>query len=171
MAKADLTAARLRELLHYDPDTGVFTWRVSRGRVSKGTEAGTADRHGYRMIRLFGVRYFAHRLAWLYIHGVNPASCMDHANGDPADNRIVNLREATHAQNNQNQRVHTRNASGLIGAWWNSKKSLWESSISVSNVKIKLGYFRSKEDAHAAYLRAKLKHHHFNPVQRITPPS
>ena len=87
-----LTAERLRELLNYDPLTGVFSWRVNgRGRSGVGTVAGGSN---HKRIAIDKKEYFVHRLAWLYVHGCWPTEDIDHINGDPSDNRIANLREA-----------------------------------------------------------------------------
>ena len=64
-----LTQERLKELLQYDELTGVFTWAVFKGRVTPGDIAGTPHTQGYLQLKIDGVRYFAHRLVWLYIHG------------------------------------------------------------------------------------------------------
>ena len=87
-----LTAERLRQLLDYSPETGLFYWRVKRGSVAAGTEAGTWHGNGYRKIHIDGVPHLAHRLAWLYVHGEHPTGEIDHRNGNPADNRISKLR-------------------------------------------------------------------------------
>src|SRR5215831_13809722 len=94
-----LTAERLLQLLHYSPETGLFYWRVSKGSVAAGTEAGTWHGNGYRKIYVDRVPYYAHRLAWLHVHGEHPTGEIDHRNRNPADNRIANLRESSHAQN------------------------------------------------------------------------
>ena len=67
-----LTAERLRQLLYYAPETGLFYWRLSQGSVAAGTEAGTWHGNGYRKIHINGVPHLAHRLAWLYVHGEHP---------------------------------------------------------------------------------------------------
>ena len=87
-----LTQERLKELLKYFPRTGRFRWRVRGPRGEPvGREAGT--RHGgYRSIGIDGVRHYEHRLAWLYVHGEHPTGDIDHDNGNPADNRISNLK-------------------------------------------------------------------------------
>lgn len=166
MAKTDLTAERLRELLHYNPETGAFTWRESRGRVSRGNTAGTKDRKGYLMIRIAKMRYFAHRLAWLYVHGTFPTDCIDHINGVPEDNRISNLRPASRAQNNQNRSQNSKRQSGLTGVWWCESRCLWESSISSGGTRHFVGYFKDKAEAHTAYKNAKARLHTYNPTFR-----
>ena len=99
MAKADLTAQRLREALHYDPETGVFTWATAvSSKTVPGARAGNQHIAGYFRIRLDGYSYKAHRLAWLYMTGAWPAECIDHINRNNSDNRFSILREATHKQ-------------------------------------------------------------------------
>ena len=91
MAKADLTAARLRELLHYDPDTGVFTWRVRRGVASAGSVAGNTTKDGRVSIYVDNISYRAARLAWLYVYGEWPIKDVGYKNRDCRDTRIDNL--------------------------------------------------------------------------------
>ena len=113
-----LTADRLRELLNYDPDTGVFTYRVTRApRFRPGDMAGHVDVHGYRVIGLDLRIYKAHRLAGLYMTGEWPKHEVDHKNLDKADNRWVNLRPATHGQNRQNIGALKNNWTGCKGVY------------------------------------------------------
>src|SRR5262245_33505102 len=110
-----LTAERLREVLDYDPSTGVFKSNGGRcGSRVGATLVGTVRPDGYREIRIDWQRYLAHRLAWLHVHGSWPAGDIDHVNGNPSDNRIVNLRLATRTQNNANSRRRP-NTSGFKG--------------------------------------------------------
>lgn len=100
-----LTAERLRELLTYDPETGEFRWRYTRGCRARGQIAGTVTCLGYLTIAIDGRKYKAHRLAWLHVHGEWPYPEIDHINRIKLDNRLVNLRRATRAENNANRVV------------------------------------------------------------------
>jgi hypothetical protein len=153
--------------LNYDPVTGVFTWAISTcNRVRVGARAGTLQKTGYRIIRIDGKNYMAHRIAWWFVHGNWPADQIDHINGIKDDNRIANLREATNAENAQNMGKSRRNTSGYIGVSWNKHAGKFVSQIMI-NGKVKyLGLFPDKEEAHQAYLDAKVKYHGFNPVPR-----
>lgn len=153
-----LTIERLQELLHYDPETGAFSWRVSMaGRVA-GRPVGSKNQHGYVRIRVDGRRYMAHQLAWFYVHGEWPKAELDHRNRVRDDNRIENLRPVTHSENMQN-RVHARrdNTAGLLGA--HIDRGRWTARITVDGKERRLGYFPSPEAAHAAYMDAKAKYH------------
>jgi len=156
MAKTDLTAQRLRELLHYDPQTGVFTWIKPNGRKLKpGMVAGSLDRDlGYIHIGLDWELHKAHRLAWLYVYSEWPANGLDHIDGNPSNNRISNLRDVPHAVNGQNRnRPNKNNKMKLLGAWRNHDR--WFSRI-MDNGKLKyLGTFDTPEQANAAYVAAK----------------
>jgi hypothetical protein len=101
MAAADLTAARVRELLHYNPDNGLFTWRVDRPRRKAGSVAGCFDKAlGYWRICINDRVLYAHRLAWLWVTGDHPNHQIDHINGVRYDNRWTNLRDACAVVNN-----------------------------------------------------------------------
>lgn len=93
-----LTAERLRELLSYDPETGWFTWRVTRssnGRADAGSRAGALRSDGYRHVTVDQHKYKEHRLAWLYMTGKWPEADLDHKNNTRDDNRFSNLRAAS----------------------------------------------------------------------------
>jgi hypothetical protein len=89
-------------LLKYNPDTGVITWATTSRHVNAGDVAGYVCPRGYRYISVGGKKQSAHRLAWFLSYGVWPEDQVDHINGDKTDNRLVNLRSATKAQNNRN---------------------------------------------------------------------
>ena len=159
MAAPILTQARLRELLHYDPETGAFMWRTTGyGRPPLGAEAGTIDKQsGYRCICVGGRKY-AHRLAFMYMTGNWPRHLVDHINGNRADNRWCNLRDMPRIINQQNRRsASSGSASGLLGA--HKKRDRWSSQIKAKGVMHKLGVFATAEEAHAAYVEAKRRLH------------
>lgn len=162
----DLTAARLRELLSYDPKTGIFRWRKARGKRQAGAVAGVYTEKGYCRIGIDYVNHYGHRLAWLYVHGQWPAEEIDHKNGVRSENWIKNLREATHAQNGQNIAMSRRNKSGAVGVIWSKKKKTWGAQIQVGGIHHWLGYFETVDAASEAYSKAKAKFHPFQPVIR-----
>ncbi|HQY37937.1 MAG TPA: HNH endonuclease [Giesbergeria sp.] len=153
--------SRIKERLHYDPENGQFTWKIAAGRRYAGKEAGGISVAGYRMIRIFRKRYFAHRLAFLMVTGKEPDDVTDHANGVRSDNRWANLRACSQRENMQNMRITSKvnTSSGLIGASWSKSGSKWQSQIRVDGKIKHLGYFSTPEDAHSAYVAAKRKHH------------
>lgn len=162
MAETNLTADRLRELLHYDPTTGVFTWRAGRQGVSHaGAVAGDMNKRGYWRICIDGRRYMANVLAWLYMTEMWPSLDVDHRNNVRHDNRWKNLRHVTRSVNNQNQqRARTDNKSGFLGVSPNRKG--WSASITLMRKKVHLGTFPTPEQAHAVYLHAKRQLHEGN---------
>jgi len=155
----ELTVARLRELLAYDPEAGVFVWLVGRGRAAAGAVAGTLARDGYLRIGVDGQGCAAHRLAWLMHYGEWPTGQIDHRDGCRTNNRIANLRDVTTSVNNQNQRkARADNKScGLLGVTANCGR--WMAQIQVDRKKRRLGLFDTPERAHAAYLEAKRELH------------
>jgi hypothetical protein len=167
-SETDLTAQRLRELMHYDPETGVLRWLVTVGsRASAGSEVGRNDvSHGYIRRTIDKVRYAEHRLVWLYMTGRWPASQIDHINGDRADNRWANLREATDAQNRQNMKKRRGGTSKYPGVCWVARRQAWSARITINYKGHHLGFFRDEEAAYSAYLKAKAELHTFQPVPR-----
>lgn len=162
MAKADLTAQRLRELLHYNPDTGVFTRLVYRcAGGAAGEVAGYPNPDGYLIFMVDRRTYMAHRLAWLYINGEWPADLIDHINGVRSDNRIANLRQADKRLNAQNKkRARSDSKTGLAGAYFDRRwGGRWFSNITTGGRRQHLGFFGSPEAAHAAYIEAKRRLH------------
>ncbi len=145
-----LTQERLKELLHYDQETGVFTW-ISR--VAKHTKIG--DVAGYRgqyiFIRIEGELHRAHRLAWLYVYGEWPNQDIDHKNRDKHDNSIANLRLATDSENLFNASLRSDNTSGHRGVSWSERDKVWRTYISQGGGKhVSLGQFRTRDEAVAA---------------------
>lgn len=147
-----ITAEQLRELLAYDPDTGVFVWRVSSSnRAAAGKVAGKLN--CYWQIGVLGRRYLAHRLAWLYVHGRWPTHEIDHINRVKTDNRIANLREATRSQNQANGARHNNNKTGFRGVGL-LKWGRYAATIKINKRQTHLGCFDTAEQASAAYQKA-----------------
>lgn len=161
-----LTADRLRERLSYDQDTGVFRWLHPVAGLPAGTIAGVKDRKGYIQITVDGRRYFAHRLAWLYVHGAWPTNQLDHRYGITDDNRIGELREATHAQNHQNEGMRKSNTSGHPGVCWDKRKRKWQVQIRVPGKNKFIGLFSDLGKAVEARAKAKAELHAFQPYDR-----
>lgn len=166
MAKINFTAQRLRELLHYDPETGVFTYLVKRGICMPGTVAGSKMIRGNHSIGLEYRRYASHRLAWLYMTGEWPQQEIDHIDGDALNNKWSNLRLATSGQNKQNQhRPRRDNTSGYMGVYrhgvTHDGSPIWRARIDIDGKRKHLGLFDSPELAYSAYLNAKRHLHPF----------
>lgn len=153
--------SRLRELLSYDNQTGFFTWLVAKrspcgsGAVNTGDRAGSFGNKGYVYIGIDGVRYSAHRLAWLYMYDVWPAVEIDHRDRNPSNNAIDNLRLATRKQNNANIGASKNNKSGVKGVCFEKRRRKWRAVISVDGKQRHLGLFAKIDDARAAYVRAE----------------
>ena len=158
-----LTAERLRELLQYDPSSGLFTYRVQRGKQRAGNIATTIDRHGYITISIDYRRHFAHRLAFLFMHDEWPKGDIDHINGIKGDNRFHNLRVVNNRTNLENQRKAPRHnlSTGILGVSRSggSKKNPYRASIMINGRFVHLGNFPTSDAARTAYLHAKRQHH------------
>ena len=141
-----LNQKTLKKHLDYDPETGVFKWKTTlKRRIRVGDVAGTLRSDGYIQITLFHKNYLAHRLVWLYVNEEFPKDHMDHINGVRIDNRIVNLRAVTYAENNRNRSLSKRNSSGVMGVGWNKRDQSWY--VRVKNTYY--GCFKCKLDAAA----------------------
>lgn len=149
---SNLNAEFVKTVLHYDQETGVFTWRLNVNRVKKGQNAGSFDNHGYLKIKINGVGYKAHRLAWLISHGEWPKHEIDHIDRDRANNRLSNLREATRFENSLNQ--DNRSNTGLAGIRWVG----YRVTIKAKGKKFWIGNFDTVEEAQEAYLAASQKY-------------
>jgi len=158
-----LTQSRLKELLHYDPQTGQFTWIKNHGKsIRAGTPADNRHpTHGYIRVRVDDVLYAAHRLAWFYMKGEWPRGEIDHRNGIRDDNRWKNLRDGSHGQNQQNRRRTNKNnlSGGLLGVTRPKNCIRFQAKIVVDGKERYIGSFPTPEEAHAAYLKAKRELH------------
>jgi hypothetical protein len=143
-----ITVEELRRTVDYDPATGVLRWILKNRRgvcAGRPAKPSTNPIQGTR-IRINRVLYYAHRLAWLYVHGVWPTGVVDHINGDRNDNRIENLRDCTQGQNLANSKKRKSNTSGFKGVAkvWNGS---WRATVKGRHV----GTFQTVEAARDAY--------------------
>lgn len=153
-----ITQERLKELLIFNDDSGVFTRKVTTSpRSLKSSIAGSLNNDGYIRVRVDCIRYQAHRLVWLYARGIWPDK-IDHINGDRSDNRLVNLRSVTHEQNQKNRKIGKNNKSGMIGVRFNKKINKWMSKIKSNRKEIHLGSFDDKFEAACARKSAEIKY-------------
>ena len=144
----------LRKTLSYDSSTGLFT----RLRHGAGKVAGTVDSHGYIQISIGGKTYRAHRLVWLYVHGVFPQNDLDHINGVRHDNRLSNLRDVTRSVNLQNKRVQSNSVTGVKGISPSGRGFV--ARIKAPNQpQMYLGKFKTADEAQAAYVKASQELH------------
>jgi len=152
-------AEELWELFSYNPLTGNLHWREKpRHRLlQKDDPVGSLDNCSYRIAKIRGERYKAHRLIWKWTYGKDPAAELDHCNGIPTDNRLINLREATRSENLCNRRPHKRNTSGLKGVRRDGTR--WAAKIEKDHQRFHLGIFDTPEEAHQAYCEAAKRLH------------
>lgn len=126
---------QLQKILSYNPLTGIFKWESPTGRrVRVGLAAGSINNvTRYRSIRIFNKNYYAHRLAWLYVHGYFPEGNLDHINNVRDDNRIKNLRHVSHSCNMRNAEMLSNNTSGVKGVRWSKRDMVWRAEIKINN--------------------------------------
>lgn len=156
-------AALLHQHLDYCLQTGCLTWK-SKGRLKGKPALATPRRDGSTYGKFMGASYAAHRVIWKMVHGVDPLH-IDHINGDPSDNRLVNLRDVTPAENLRNRSMCSNNTSGIIGV--SAKGCKWRAAAWVDNKTIVLGDFPTIAEAAAARKAAeKLLGYHENHGKR-----
>lgn len=147
--------ADLLRTLGYDPVNGHLTWLVRTAqRIRVGDRAGTVNPEGYRQLRVYGRIYKAHRLIWFYVYGEWPQGWIDHSNGDRDDNRISNLRLANGSQNSANSRKRRNCKTRLKGVYLHKASGLWHARVTKDYKVVFSAYFRTEEQAHAAYSEA-----------------
>jgi len=163
MATDLITQNRLKDLLTYDPDTGVFIRNAKFRNLPKGGAVGCVGAGGYMQCSLDGRMYKMHRLAWLYIYGRWPNDQIDHINHNVTDNRIRNLREVSCAENHQNRARRTKNSSGYLGVGWHKRDKRWQAHIEVNGKRHHLGYYSDLDAAMSARKIAEITHHPTRP--------
>jgi hypothetical protein len=151
----------LKQKLHYDPATGIFTWLIntSNGKRKVGDVAGHLKKEGYIQIKIDKQMYYGQVLAWLYMTGEHREGQVDHRNRITSDNRWKNLRLATPQQNQFNVGLRTDNTSGFKGVCYNKRNRRWLAYLSLNRKRVYLGYHDSAELAHQAYKQHAEKFH------------
>jgi hypothetical protein len=145
-------------LLTYDPETGLLRHKVNGHKRKAGDVVGRLDAKGYVRVRLLGYEFKAHRLAWLMTYKVWPENEIDHINGCPSDNRIVNLRDVSVAVNGQNRtKAMKNNRTGLLGV--SECDGRYVAQIGVDGNQYRIGVFDTPQEAHEAYLSVKALYH------------
>ena len=159
MADKIITQFRLKEVLEYDPTTGIFIRLVANSnRVKVGDIAGWYCGNGYLYIHIDGRKYLSHRLAWLYMTGKFPAEQIDHINHVRDDNRIDNLRCVTNTYNQRNATKNRNNTSGVTGVSWSKVAKKWWANIWVDGKNVHLGFFVDMQDAINARKSAEVRY-------------
>lgn len=153
-----MSVEELKQRLSYDAATGTVRWTITySSHAIKGKEAGCVNAAGYKVIRINKKLHLAHRIAWAIEHGAWPENEIDHINGDRLDNRLVNLRQATHAENSCNTKMQSNNTSGFKGV--HRHKNGWRAVIKSGGRTRCLGVHVSKEAAAKAYAKAASLYH------------
>lgn len=161
-----ITLARARNLIAYDPNDGSFRWKLNHGGQREGCIAGSLRRDGYVAIKMDGRQYLAHRLAFLFLAGRWPDDKIDHINGNRADNRAENIRQASQADNCQNRALRSDSATGLVGVSFHKATGKFSAKITLRGNQRHLGLFECPQEAHQAYAAAKASVHSFCPILR-----
>lgn len=164
-----MSIARLRELLDYDPVTGMLTWKVSKGKCRAGDKAGSLIRNrgcgrpgtGYEQVRIDGRKFASHRIAWTIVTGEWPPDELDHINRIKDDNSFENLRLASRVDNKYNTPALKMTMSGFKGVSWHKPNRKWRARIGsgTRGKALFLGQFTSRKDAFAAYCTAATRLH------------
>lgn len=135
------------KIFEYDEHTGVIKWVYCAANRRRGKTVGSRTRSGHLELSYKRQRLYAHRLAWLLANGDWPKGHIDHINGDPADNRLVNLRDVNNADNHKNMKRHFDNSSGTTGIYFNKRAKKWQAYICVKGKQMYLGVFKDIDEA------------------------
>ena len=148
----------LNRQLRYDPDAGHLYWIEPRKGRQRECPAGTVTSSGYIGVMIGEKRHYAHRICWAIVHGAWPKDQIDHINGNKTDNRLVNLREASNAQNGKNLKLSSANTSGVTGVVFCKETGKWRSVIKVDGKTIHLGRWPTIETAAKVRREAEIRY-------------
>ncbi len=161
-----LTQERLKELLHYDPETGIFTRKSKVGKYFVGSVCGAKQIKGYIQVSVDGGNYLAHRLAWLYVYGNFPKNQIDHINRIKTDNSIKNLRDVDASTNHHNIGLRSHNRSGFTGVVKDKRSGKWIVQIIYKNKRYYIGSFN---DVNVAALARRKKEQELMQSELLVP--
>lgn len=137
-----ITQKRLKKFLDYEPETGIFRWKIRKAsKVVVGVPAGCPDREGYNRITIDGHPYRASRLAFLYMLGYFPENEVDHIDRVVDNDRWSNLREVSRQCNVRNRCIQKNNRSGVTGVVYVKKSCKWKAGIGVNKKHYVIGIF------------------------------
>jgi hypothetical protein len=153
----ELTQEYLKEILDYNHFNGEFHWIKRIRGVQIYTIAGTMNKRGYRIIKINGKSYYSHRLAFLWMTGNLPPEQVDHINHQKYDNRWINLRLASHQENQRNANIRVDNKSGFVGVHWDKHANKWVAYINISGKRKHLGLFKDLAKAIACRKKANVE--------------
>jgi len=168
----NISLERVRCAFNYNPITGDFTWGIIKSyKTGVGDTAGRLNHDGYFRVAIDGHQYMAHRLIWLYVYGEWPDGEIDHINGMPSDNRIINLRSVSHQENSINKKLISTSTSGIAGICWNKSNSNWRVRINTDHYRENLGSYKDFFEACCARKSAERKYgyHANHGLARIRP--
>lgn len=157
------TPKQICKAFSHDPSTGDLFWRdTPNGRGFRPRKRGEKvsmrpHTNGRLRIDFLARKYLVHRIIWCLEYGRWPRKFIDHINGDPADNRLVNLREVDNKMNCRNQKLRSTNKSGTMGVQWRKDRQQWIAVIARGGVRRSLGFFDHLDDAVAARRAAEVE--------------
>ena len=155
----------VKNLFHYDAESGMLLWRNGNGRnVKPWQEAKALNGHGYYTVKINGTSYSVHRLIWLYVYGSFPNKYIDHKNRIRNDNRLCNLRDVNTTDNAQNISLPNHNKSGHIGVSWFKLQKAWTVYVKVNKKNKWLGCYKNLDDAIAARKAGEVKYYNLPEV-------
>lgn len=157
-----ITQKDLKSRLHYDTESGIFTWIKSKRRGWVGKVAGTRCKNGYEQISIDNKRYYSHRLAWLFVNGSWPKNEIDHIDRNPLNNSVKNLREASRGCNQRNVGMSKYNNTGVTGVCFDNGRKQYRAYMQIDKKHKNLGYFDNFEDAIKARVEAETKNNFYN---------
>ncbi len=154
-----ISQERVKELLHYNPKTGIFTRKVrTANAINEGQRAGNITANGYREISLDNKKYYEQRLAWLYVYGYMPECEVHHKNGIKDNNKLKNLEELSYSCHALTRGLQSNNTSGIKGVWFDKSRSKYTAAVHLNDKKIQLGRYDTFDKAVVARWKGEVKY-------------